>query len=432
MRQIIGKTWMSALVLLIVTGAGYGIILKHVSVGPDKSIRVSSDVLAFVQAGRDLSAGRDMYHNADGSKNSYVYPPFWAMANILLTGLPPLLVDTGWYVLNVWLILPVLAMSYRLFTGEDFARIPRRQRWAAIALSVFLSFRYLLRNAQDANINMVILFFVVAGTYLCERYQRPAGAGLIGIAAAIKVLPLVFAVRFAAMRKWKELVWLAAGFAVASLLPALLTGLSGFAGAIASFLAYSRSQFGPAGIEVENFSIWGTLGRICSQAKAFEFPDGHPVTLNILALDPAVLKAVTVALSLAILFVVWAVSRNEENRGGPSREDVRNASFAITLLAMNLVSILTEDHHLVGLMAVYLYLMVCWQRGALGGKTEKFLIAGGGLFSLMISYDAIVPLFGKFAYMVMLGLSLPVLPVEITLFAIVLRLTTAPRASHIS
>src|SRR5262249_46750864 len=101
MRKMIGKSWMSALVLLAVTGAGYGIIIKHVPPGPDRSIRVSSHVPPFAQAGPDLSPGRDIYHNADGSKNSSVYPPFWAMANIPLTLFPPLLIDTGWYVLNV-------------------------------------------------------------------------------------------------------------------------------------------------------------------------------------------------------------------------------------------------------------------------------------------------------------------------------------------
>jgi hypothetical protein len=441
-REIIRRTWSSALVLLIVTGAGYGIIMKHVTVGADRTVHVSSDVLAFVQAGKDLVAGRDIYHNDDGSKNSYVYPPFWACVTALLTWLPPLLVDAGWYILNIWLILPVLAMSYRLFTGQNFLTLARRERWTLGALSVLFSLRYIVRNAQDANINMVILFLIVAGAYLTERPGRqggipecrPAGAGLVGIAAAIKILPLVFIVWYAARGKWKEAAYLLGAFAAATLLPVIVTGFPALVHSLGSFITYSRTQFGPAGIEIENFSLWGTLGRLFSHSVAFEYPDGHPVFVNIMAASPATIKFLTVALSGGILGAVWGATLDERKRTGNGATGIRMGSFALMLVAMNLVSILTEDHHPVGLLVVYLYLIILWKRGAAGGIPAKLLIAGSGLFAILVSYDVVVPLAGKFGYMVLLALGLPVLPVEITLFFLLLReqRPTSPTVSRTS
>jgi hypothetical protein len=291
-----------------------------------------------------------------------------------------------------------------------------------------------VRNAQDANINMVLLFLIVAGALLTERSGRAAGAGLIGIAAAIKVLPLVFIVWYGARKRWKEAAYLSGAFVAATLIPAVVTGVPAFVHAIGSFLAYSRTQFGPAGIEIENFAIWGTLGRLFSHSVAFEFPDGHPAFVNIMAAHPATLKILTVAVSGAILGAVWGTTLEEHKRRGSDEAGIGLGSFALTLVAMNLVSILTEDHHPVGLLAVYLYLIILWKRGAAGGIAAKLLIAGSGVFALLVSYDVVVPLAGKFAYMVLLALSLPVLPVEVTLFFLLLRdqQPISPTASHTS
>src|SRR5258708_29793377 len=87
--------------IVLVAAEGYAILSKHVSMSPSGNVLVSSDVIAYVDAARNMVEGRNIYFNEAGEKNSYVYPPFFAFICIPFTPLPPLAVDIFWYVLNM-------------------------------------------------------------------------------------------------------------------------------------------------------------------------------------------------------------------------------------------------------------------------------------------------------------------------------------------
>lgn len=418
-------------VVVLVAAAGFLIVRKHVAAGPAGEIIVSSDVTAFVRAGDDMLHGRDMYHDAGGAQTSYVYLPFTAFAAIPLLFLHPLAVDVLWYCLNVFLLFAVLARGYALFSGRKLSSLTLRARAGLTALSVLLAFRYLLRNAQDANINMVVLFLIVAGMEgeeNSERAGREWRASLIGAAAAIKLLPLVFIFVFAARREWARAGWLLAGFGAATILPAAVMGVPATASALRECASYAERQFSPPGLEVENFSIWGTAGRVLSHQKAFEYPEGSPAFVDVAAFDLAALRPAIAVLNAALCWLVYWVARREFVRRKEGRAPYPGRSMLAGLLVMNLVSILLEDHHPVAFVLVYLFLLNEWRERRLGGLA-RWCVAGTGLASLLISYDVVVPLAGKYLYMVMLAYSLPVLPVALTLTALLLAGVRGPTAA---
>src|SRR5262249_18285965 len=161
-------------------------------------------------------------------------------------------------------------------------------------------------------------------------------------------------------RKWKELGIVVGSCVVATLLPALLIGARAEWEFLKSFYGYTQAQFGPQGLEIENFSLWGTLGRLLVHAKAFEYPDGHPVFVNLLSMDPWIIRIAAVGLAGTIIAAAYAAARRDVPGPESGGRSPSQRSFLLTLLAMNLVSTLTEDHHLVGLMVVYLWLLVSW------------------------------------------------------------------------
>ena len=73
---------------------------------------------------------------------------------------------------------------------------------------------------------------------------------------------------------------------------------------------------------------------------------------------------------------------------------------------MNQISINIQDHHLVPFLVVFLYLLILIRQNK-QNRFRKILIYFAGTISILMSYDIIVPLFGKIFYMKLLSLSFP-------------------------
>lgn len=409
------------LVALLIIVAGYAIIKKHVSISASGEMSVSSDVLAFVKAGGDMLQGKNIYFSDTGEKTSYVYPPFYAFINIPLSFVSPLIIDAGWYIVNIFLLGLLFYFGYELFTNTPFSSLEWKERWFYIGASILLSLRYLIRNAEDANINILLLFLIIFSIRKIQKTRHPYWAIIIGITAAIKVLPLIFLVYFIARREWKQGISLLTGFVVATFLPAILIGFDKTLEYLNIFLGYSHSQFSPQGLEVENFSFWGTLGRMFSHSKSFDYPDGTFAYINIANFSLQSIRYCVYLINGFTVALLYVVTRKEAVSSPSRKQGIFNASLPVTLLCMNLISILTEDHHAAVFVLIYYYLLICWkkQRQTLNNYFLWTMITSGAL-SLLLSYDIIVPLFGKYTYMVLLSYSLPVLPVGILLLILVL------------
>jgi alpha-1,2-mannosyltransferase len=410
MKVLISK-WVPRFLLLLLCVAGVSILRKHVGHAPDGCMIVQSDVLAYVSAARNMVDGSDIYLRPGGESNSYVYLPFLAWALIPLVPLHPLAIDIGWFVVNLILVAVVIRASYYLFRGKRFASLPGGTRWLLASGAIVFSLRYLVRNAQDANINLLICSLIVGGIYLMRTRRTPGWAGLLGIAAAIKILPALFVIYFAARREWKAAGWLIAGAVVASVLPITVIGYEKFAEYFLRFVGYTQAQFSPQGLEIENFSVWGLLGRLFTHSPAFWGPDGQAEYVNIANLPLPFVRVAVYLLNIVMLILFYRMAREEVH----SERETENAGLVAGLLVMNLVSILTEDHHTVSYLVATLYLLLPWQEGRTKERWVSAFAVAAGLLSLLLSYEVVVPLWGRTAYNVMMSYSLPVLPAGLLL-----------------
>jgi hypothetical protein len=375
---------------------------------------VRSDVLVYVQAARDLIEGRDLYAPAPG-RDPYVYPPFYALLHVPVIAFDPLAIDVAWYLLNVFFLCAALHLGFSLFTGARFIDLPVRRQWLYAGLPLAFAARYLARNAQQGNVNVAVLFAIVLAFYMRERTGRASWAGLVGLAAAIKVLPLVFFVYYLGRRRWRDLGFACGAFLVASLLPAAVVGIETYGAYLQSFADYLQRRMAPAGVAVENFSFWGLFGRLLSPQVAFTLADGSPVYVNVAGLELRSVAALVHAVQVVLLGIVYTVARRTEPRAEP-----RNGALVVALLTMNLASALIEEHHAVTFLVAFLYLLVAWRTRAAAAPLFVAALLAAGILSNLVTYDAIVPLFGKRAYMTLLAYSIPVLPVGVLLLALVL------------
>jgi len=151
----------------------------------------TTDLEVYVYAARDLLAGKDIYQTQSPLGLWYIYPPIAAVLMI------PLVV--GPYVVwqLIWTALLVLAQNSVL------KRIGVRRGWvlAVVSLCVIVAMEPIRTTIGYGQVNTLLMFLVMADLLpdrpgsdgVVRRRLIPQGT-LIGLAAAIKLTPLLFVV----------------------------------------------------------------------------------------------------------------------------------------------------------------------------------------------------------------------------------------------
>ena len=145
------------------------------------------DMDAYWQAGMRLREGAALYPvYADATAAEvYRYTPWFAFAWVPLTYLPIGLVRILW--------------SALLVAGVGAALIPllRQPSHASIALAALLG-SLLLRIASVGNVHPLLVAALVLGV------ARSSGPLWVGIAASLKIVPILFAIVYAARGEWRR------------------------------------------------------------------------------------------------------------------------------------------------------------------------------------------------------------------------------------
>lgn len=399
-------------VLILITVAGFSMLKRHVKTDEVGNKKVDSDVICYVDAARSMAQGQDIYLKPGTSeRNSYTYPPFYAFLNIPLTLLPNSAIDIGWYALNIFMISTVIFLCYFLFTNENLWRQSLKTKWYFIGLSIFLSIRYLIRNFQDSNANILLLFLVILSIFMYYRKHNAWWFALIGIAGAIKLYPLLFLVYFLAKKDFKAILIIIGTFTFASLLPVLLIGFNQYFTFIHQFFQYANEMFSPLGTTVENYSIWGTITRLFSHNPSFVMGNKE-VFVNLFNMNTNVLKLIVYLVNACVVIYIYFHVRKQKTY---VNKYVQHSEWIIVLLLMHFTSVLIEEHHVVSFLVAYLYLLVGYKNIRLLPKYLYYLVIFSGIFSIFTTHDIMVPLIGKEAFMRMLSYSIPILPIGIFL-----------------
>ncbi|WP_211878427.1 glycosyltransferase 87 family protein [Pseudarthrobacter albicanus] len=283
-------------------------------------------------------AASDLYGSsvagAGGPGLPFTYPPFAALLFSLLARLPEKLAlnlfNTAGAVVAVW----VAVRAVRYWNAKSDWRSAFRStgaRWAALLLVLaVLNLGPWRETLAFGQINILLMGLMAAD--LLARHPRwtralPGSGFLVGVAAGIKLTPLVFGLYFLMRKDWRGLLNMGAGFAS--------TVLTGFLLRPAESLQFwlevlpDTSRIGGAGY-VDNLSIKGTLLHF-----------GVPETAA-----PAPAPAPWLVLSLLVVVLAAVIIKTASDQGA------RVIAISTTALTMLLISPVSWAHHRVWVAAV--------------------------------------------------------------------------------
>jgi hypothetical protein len=317
----------------------------------------------------DLDSGENIYQ-----RYTYPNPPIMALLLRPLAELPPLAGALAWYFLKVGMALYAFAAVFRMVQEPDRPFPP----WAR-ALTVLLSLRPILGDLTHGNVNLFILFLVVAAldSYR-HRWDELAGI-LIALAIACKVTPALFVAYFLWKRAWRVLAGCALGlvlffFAV----PAAFLGWEQNLELLTSWVRQMVLPYVVGGVvtsEHQNQSLPGLLFRMLTASPSFiVYVDNVSTPAeyhNVLSLDPlAVRWLVKGCMAAFVGLIVWTCRTPTTPRQG-----VRLAAeYGLIVLGMLLFSERTWKHHCVTLLIPFAVICYDLAAGQTGRGTRGFLI----------------------------------------------------------
>ena len=275
------------------------------------------DFGAYLSAARDIVHGQPLYlaflHHPfpDATlRPAYIYPPSFA----LLIAPLGLLSDAA--AAALWIALEQAALAAAIVV---VVRWLRPTRWAVVGVLVgTLTFYPLWVDVVQGQANLLVLLLVTVGIVGVLR-GRPAFGGAIGVAAALKLTPLILVVWLLLDRRFRAAGFALVGFAVLTAAGALLRFQDSVAyfGQVLPALASGTAFYA-------NQSLAGVLHRTLS-ANPYTQP-----WINLPSVSPLLVAA-------AVSLIGWWWW---QTRGAPSR----GVAF---LPLVPLLSSVTWTHHLV-------------------------------------------------------------------------------------
>lgn len=336
-RPLASGCFLLALILLL---AGLGV--RH-------SFKVRDDRSAFrrwqpqIQQMDDKDIAREF---------NYPNPPVMAVILEPLALAPPVTGAMLWFCLEATMALTSLYWVFRLVESDE-APFP----FWAVALATLLSLKPIADELNHGNVNLFILFLVMASlTAFRSRCDLLAGL-LLALAISCKVTPALFVPYFVWKRQWRLLAGCAAGlvlFLYPGLVPALRLGwddnqqqlLSWYQGMVRPFVIDGKVTS-----EHVNQSLPGLVFRLLTDSPSFitwnndvETPARYH---NVLSLTTQQAKWLVKGFMgvFALLFVFFARTPTQQRHGWRLA-----AEMGLVVLGMLLFSERTWKHHCVTLM----------------------------------------------------------------------------------
>lgn len=408
-----------------------------------------SAVMRWADQFDDLEAGQNIWE-----KHGYPNPPMMALVLRPLMLLAPPIAALAWFYIKVCCAVAALFLLFRMLdanVGQTFLSAssladrnvcPTFPGWAK-ALAVLLSLRPIQQDLTHGNVNLFILFLLVAGLYALAQRQDMAAGLLLGLAMACRVTPLLFLPYLAWKRAWKALAWSCAGVALFSFfVPGLAFGWQRNLTFLESWYDYMARPYATEGAVLysdhKNQSLPGLAARMLTHSPSFnnfDFEQDRYVGLeyhNVAEWDAGTVRWLVLGcFGVFGLTAMWLCRSRRCQRRAHAETAPRTLAltgeFGIVLLGMLFFCERTWKHHAVTLcvpFAVLAYALSMasigktrWRLGALLAAavlcmlstSSGFWLGNDRLADLAMVYGAYVWTF----LLVLLGISL-VLRKEVT------------------
>jgi hypothetical protein len=329
------------------------------------------DFAGYLEVGELVLQGRDIYAEARPGVNTW--PPFFSVACVplaLIARLSGTLVRALWLLLNGWIVYELLRVSVWLVYRRPLTISPRADgitiASAVVLGPLVLASRFVLGNLDRLQINMLILYACLWGCVAIVRGRPGRGGAVIGLAAAVKVLPVFLVAYFAWKRWWRACAGAVIAGALSSLVPILVFGPRGWWDYVQRWLAIASGGWP---VRKGNQSVYAMVDRFYSHRDSLRWPEvQHLVASD----DPWVTAIVSGLLALVVLALVVG-ARGASRSSGTAAVPVE---MAIVLATAILFSPLAWKHYFVFLLPAY---VVLWRAAfvpSVGGDPDGYTRLG--------------------------------------------------------
>jgi hypothetical protein len=331
-------------------------------------VRRDGDFRGYLQVGRLVLAHQHIYLDAPTGLNTW--PPLFSLLCVplaLLAKLTVYLARGVWLVLSFTCLLVSLRILARVVYGCELSLEPDRGRGAGLSLArpevlvpLLLTLRYIMASFEYMQIDMLLFALALAGLYLQARERPAAGGALLGLAAALKVMPILFIPYLAYRRRWCAAACAALAAATFSLSPILVFGWTRFWGYLGVWYGIVVHGWGSAQGNQSVFAMWD---RFIGHGLAPLAVAGIPGLES--SGDPRV-----VALTVASMLVVAAVAA-WSFRGGTRTGWEIVSEWSVVFIVSAIFGAVCWKHYLVVLLVPNTLLFALWRSRDAGPRTRR-------------------------------------------------------------
>ena len=148
----------------------------------------------YVLAAQEMLAHQPIHTAGKNSLGAgpFTYPPAAALLAIPFARTSPTVALAGWYLASVLATFVAVTSAWWLIGAPRFGESTRQWSWI-FAVGLFLGARQLISPFGNRQTDMFVAAAVLGGCWLLAKGRDIHGAIWIGLAAAIKATPLLFA-----------------------------------------------------------------------------------------------------------------------------------------------------------------------------------------------------------------------------------------------
>ena len=378
-------------VAVLLTAAAVGVYYVAVK-GPKRSalVRWRPQIAAMLQ-------GEDAY-----TQFGFPTPPIMALVlyPFVAIELPVQVGMAAWLLVKV--VLTLAALYWLMLQQRDVWKTQPPNVVPVLAL--LASATPIVADLMHGNINLWILFLVVAAWRAFATGWKVLAAVVLGLAVACKVTPALLVLYFAWKREWTTTAAAVVGLAFwLFVAPAAYFGwernlylLDRWSGLMLKpYLSEGRAER-----DVRNQSLAGLFQRLTSpphSERPIDATEDEPLhtdpPINVASLDPTTSRWLWRVLAGAAGVALWWLTRSAT--ASTDRRWLEH-EFALVLLAMLLLSERSWKHHYVTILPSFVALIswIAQRRGTAARPLVVALTAVAAILPIVASQDLLGPLAG--------------------------------------
>jgi alpha-1,2-mannosyltransferase len=280
-------------------------------------------------------------------------PPILPITLGPLMVLPPVAGAMAWFGIKVALTTVCLVLCLQIVKPRDRPFPPFFQ--SAILI---LSLRPILGDLHHGNINLLILFLIVAMFHAWRQGYDALAGMLLGLAISYKVTPALFIFYFAYKRSWRTVGFTFLGLALFLVaVPSLIIGPGFNLQCLQMWWHRMLTPFlveGSTSPQEINQSLMGVLTRLFTEITPGTNRYDLHLDVNLVSWPPSLVSHLIKALAVGLVGLLAFFCRTKIS----DRRDPRLlGEVALVVLTMLFVSERSWKHHFVTLLLPYTYLV---------------------------------------------------------------------------